>query len=106
MEEPVGDGHESQVAFGPAPDEGDCSGTATDISSANYLDSGNILVPADAQAPRLSFDHYVVTEVGFDGGNAQLSVDGGEFSAIWPRLTSRTGRTCWPRRRKGSTNPL
>ena len=82
MEEPVGDGHTSQVAFGPAPDEGDCSGTATDISSANYLDSGNILVPADAQAPRLSFDHYVVTEIGFDGGNVQLSVDGGDFAAI------------------------
>ena len=64
MEEPKGDGHTSAVAFGPAPDEGDCSGTATDISGANYLDSGNILVPADAQAPRLSFDHYVVTEVG------------------------------------------
>jgi len=82
IEEPEGDGHTSDVAFGPAPDEGDCSGTATDISSANYLTSGDIEVPGDAQAPRMSFDHYVATEVGYDGGNVQLSVDGGEFTPV------------------------
>ncbi len=106
MEEPKGDGHTSAVAFGPAPDEGDCSGTATDISGANYLDSGNILVPADAQAPRLSFDHYVVTEVGFDGGNAQLSVDGGEFSAIPAEAYVENGPDVLASEPEGSTNPL
>ena len=74
MEEPAGDGHTSKVAFGPTPDEGDCSGTATDISGANYLTSPRIRIPSGALSPRLSFDHYLATELGFDGGTVQIPV--------------------------------
>ena len=106
MEEPAGDGHSSQVAFGPAPDEGDCSGTATDISGANYLTSGDIAVPANSDAPRLSFDHYVVTELGFDGGNVQLSVDGGEFAPIAADAYAENGPDVLASEPEGNTNPL
>lgn len=106
MEEPVGDGHTSQVAFGPAPDEGDCSGTATDISGANYLTSGDIVVPANTDAPRLSFDHYIVTEIGFDGGNVQLSVDGGDFAAIAADAYVENGPGVLTSEPEGNTSPL
>ncbi|HET9419956.1 MAG TPA: M4 family metallopeptidase [Nocardioides sp.] len=106
IEEPEGDGHTSEVAFGPAPDEGACSESTDDISGANYITSGDIEVPADAQAPRMSFDHYVVTEVGFDGGNAQLSVDGGEFAAIPAAAYVENAPDKLASEAEGSTNPL
>ncbi len=106
IEEPVGDGHTGQVAFGPAPDEGDCSGTATDISSVNYLTSGDIAVPAGTQAPRLSFDHYVVTELGFDGGNVQLSIDGADFAPIAADAYVENGPDVLTSEPEGNTNPL
>ena len=33
-------------------------------------------------SPRLSFDHYVSTETGYDGGNVKVSVNGGAFTVI------------------------
>ncbi|NGZ99577.1 hypothetical protein G5V59_02075 [Nocardioides sp. W3-2-3] len=32
--------------------------------------------------PRLSFDHYVASEVNFDGGNVKVSVNGGAFALV------------------------
>ncbi|MCW2832987.1 MAG: Thermolysin metallopeptidase [Nocardioides sp.] len=68
-----------RVAFGPGPDEGDCA--ADDISSSNSIISPAVVVPA-GEAMRLSFDHYVATEAGFDGGNVKLSINGGDFTVI------------------------
>ena len=69
--------------------------------------SPDIAVPAGASGPRLSFDHYVVTELGFDGGNVQISVDGGDVRADPGRRLrrERAGRasTSEP---EGNTNPL
>ena len=70
-----------RVAFGPTPDEGDCSGAAGDISSSDSITSPSVLMPA-GKALRLSFDHYIATEAGYDGGNVKISVNGGEFEAI------------------------
>ncbi len=35
-----------------------------------------------ATTPRLSFDHYVATEVEWDGGNVKVSVNGGAFALV------------------------
>ena len=35
-------------------------------------------------APKLSFDHYVATEGGYDGGNVKVSGNGGAFTEIPP----------------------
>ena len=32
--------------------------------------------------PRLTFDHYVATEAGWDGGNVKISVNGGPFTIV------------------------
>ena len=71
-------GHPGGVAFGANPNEGDCSGGPNDTASRNGLISPDLTVPAGL-APRLSFEHYVATEGGFDGGNVKVSVNGGGF---------------------------
>lgn len=74
-------GHAGRVAFGADPRGGSCLGDADDLSSRNGLVSPPITVPSGA-APRLSFDHYVATEIGYDGGNVKVSVGGGAFTTV------------------------
>lgn len=60
-------------------DLGNCS--TDDESGVLFLVSPPILV--DATAPgHLVFDHYVNTELGYDGGNLMISINGGEFTVI------------------------
>ena len=73
--------HDSATAFGPDPDVGDCQGGDNDVSSRNGLVSPTVTFPTGT-SPKLSFDHYVATEVGWDGGNVKVSVDGGDFALI------------------------
>ena len=98
--------HTSRVAYGPDPDAGDCSGTETDASSANYMTSGDITVPATATAPRMSFEHYIATEGGYDGGNVQLSVNGGTFAPIAADAYTFNAPGNLATAAEGSTNPL
>ena len=75
--------HPGGVAYGPVPDLGDCSGDGVnDFSSSDSITSSDIVLPAGGVAPVLSFDHYIATESGYDGGNVQLSVNGGDFAPI------------------------
>jgi Zn-dependent metalloprotease len=74
-------GHTGTVAFGPAPNAGACTGGTDDISGASYLTSGDIEVTGTG-APRLSFEHYVRTEAGYDGGNVSVSVNGGPMEVV------------------------
>jgi cysteine-rich repeat protein len=58
-----------------------------DCESANEtgaltLDSPPILIPQGTLVPRISIDHWIATEFGFDGGNLKISIDGGEFKHI------------------------
>ncbi len=46
------------------------------------LESQEITIPAGATAPRMSFDHWVATEEGWDGGNLKISVNGGAWQLI------------------------
>lgn len=74
--------HKTKVALGPDPsDLGQCDGSAADISSRNSLVSPTVVMPA-GKAPTLSFDHYIATEYGYDGGNVKVSVNGKPFKEI------------------------
>ena len=44
-----------------------------------HLDSPVITIPNTAPAPRITFDHWVATEPGWDGGNVKISVNGGAW---------------------------
>jgi hypothetical protein len=75
-------GHAGGVAYGPAPDRGNCSGGADDFSSSDSIISPVVTVPAGGQAVRLAFEHYVSTESGYDGGNVKMSINNGAYAVI------------------------
>jgi Zn-dependent metalloprotease/subtilisin-like proprotein convertase family protein len=60
-------------------DLGNCS--TDDESGTLWLESPAIVVDADDPS-HLVFEHFVNTEVGFDGGNVQLSINGNPYDVI------------------------
>lgn len=67
--------------FAPDPIIGTC-GPGGDESAVLHLDSPLITIPVGASNLNLSFDHYVATEQGWDGGNLKVSVNGGPFQIV------------------------
>ncbi|HSM10216.1 MAG TPA: M4 family metallopeptidase, partial [Lysobacter sp.] len=59
---------------------GDCQ--LDDETGALALDSPTIEIPQSAEVPRLSLNHWVATEAGWDGGNLKISVNGGPFTLV------------------------
>ena len=49
-----------------------------------HLSSPAITVLPGALAPRLTFDHFFETELGWDGANAKVSVNGGPWQVVVP----------------------
>jgi Zn-dependent metalloprotease/subtilisin-like proprotein convertase family protein len=60
-------------------DLGNCS--TDDEAGALFLESPAITVDANSSG-QLVFSHYMASEVGFDGGNVMISINGGEYSVI------------------------
>jgi Zn-dependent metalloprotease len=103
---PAGD---TTAAFGPAPDRGNCNGAAGDFSSVNYLTSPDITVGAAgdlAGSAKLSFDHNVETELGYDGGVVQISKNGGAFTTVPKTAYTFNKPTTLANTAGGNTNPL
>ena len=67
----VGSEHRRQCIAGIAIRRACCTSTARDIR-----------LPSGVAAPRLTFDHWVATESGFDGGQLQISVSGGPWQLV------------------------
>ncbi len=65
------------------PGGGTCA-PGGDYSGNHTLDSPPIVIPAGATSPQLSFDHWVATEAGVDGGQVEISRNGGAY-ALLPR---------------------
>ena len=74
--------HPGGVAYGPMPDLGNCSEDAGDFSSRDSIVSPAVTVPATGQNPLLAFDHYVATELVYDGVSVAYSRNGGAFAAV------------------------
>jgi Zn-dependent metalloprotease len=64
--------------------DGACSGGAGDRSGVMRLLSPAITLPNSEtlNSPRVTFEHYVATEFGYDGGNIKVSINGGAFVLI------------------------
>ena len=60
-------------------DLGNCADD--DESGVLFLTSPEIVVDADTPS-QLVFEHYFVTETGYDGGNVMISINGGAFTVI------------------------
>ena len=92
--------------FGIDPNIGACSAT-DDQSGVLHLDSPVVSVPNDVVAPRLTFDHWVSTETDFDGGNLQVSTNGGPWQLVQPGdFTFNSYNTTLATAAAGNTNPL
>jgi len=74
------DSRPGMAAFVADLQSGDCAGD--DESGALTLDSPSILIPAGTLVPRISVDHWVATEFGYDGGNIKINVNGGGFNLV------------------------
>ena len=75
------DDRPGQAFFGPDPGIGTCA-PGGDESGVLYLVSPQIAVPASVSAPMLTFDHWVATETGWDGGNLKISVNDGPWQLV------------------------
>lgn len=64
------------------PNSGQCTEGAGDFSSRDSIVSPEIVMPETLGSPKLSFDHYVATELEYDGGNVKISVNEGAFAPI------------------------
>jgi Zn-dependent metalloprotease len=62
------------------PALGNCDFGAGDVSGHTTMTSAPIEIPdVDESTARMSFEHYVATEAGWDGGNLKVSINGGSF---------------------------
>jgi bacillolysin len=78
-----------------------------DESGVLHADSPAITLPAGAANPRLTFDHWVGTEGGWDGGNVKVSVNGGAWQLIAPAdITYNSYNALLFTAAQGNTNPL
>jgi Zn-dependent metalloprotease len=84
-----------------------CNDPAANDSSLTTLTSAPIALPARTNFARATFDHWVATEPGWDGGNLKISVNGGPFQLIPPSAYSFNGHNVLLfSAAQGNTNPL
>jgi len=55
---------------------------ADTVAGALNLDSPIFTVPAGVTITRVAIDHFVATEVGWDGGNVKINVNGGGWAVL------------------------
>lgn len=67
--------------FAADADIGTCA-PGSDQSGLQRLESPEITIPAGGSALRMTFDHWVGTEAGYDGGNLKISVNGGAWQLV------------------------
>jgi Zn-dependent metalloprotease len=92
--------------FGIDPDIGACT-AASDESGVLHLASPSIPLASGVVAPRLTFEHWVATEAGFDGGNLRVSVGGGDWQLVAPAdFTFNPYNTTLATTAQGNSNPL
>lgn len=101
-------GRPGAAAFGIDLDAGNCNAGNGDISGVMRMASSNIAIPAaNTATTRLVFDHYVATELGWDGGNLKMSVNGGAYSVVpAAAFTFNPYNTTLQTAGAGNTNPL
>jgi Zn-dependent metalloprotease len=93
--------------FAPNP-FASCNDPAASDASLTTLTSAPIVLPANTNFARATFDHWVATEPGWDGGNLKISVNGGPFQLIPPSAYSFNGFNGLVlfTAEQGNTNPL
>jgi Zn-dependent metalloprotease len=92
--------------FAPNPNIGTCA-PGGDESGVLHLESPEIVLPPSTEFARATFDHWVATEAGFDGGNLKISVNGGPWQLVPPsEFTFNSYNALLVSADGGNTNPL
>ena len=91
--------------FAPDPHYGTCS-YSDDQSGVLHLYSPVITIAKSAAKPKLSFDHWVATELGWDGANIKLSVNGGPWQVVDYTHFERNSYNYLLNAAPGNTNPM
>jgi Zn-dependent metalloprotease len=92
--------------FAPNPNIGTCA-PGGDESGVLHLTSPAITLPATTDFARATFEHWVATERGFDGGNLKISVNGGPWQLVPPsEFTFNNYSVLLFSAAQGNTNPL
>ncbi len=91
--------------FGVNPNIGTC-GPGGDESGVLHLTSPQITIPSSASAPRISFDHWIATEIGWDGGNVKVSVNNGPWQTVQSAAFIYNPYNLVLNPAPGNTNPL
>ena len=100
------DSRPGTAMFAPDPNIGTCL-PGGDESGVLRLTSPVIRLPEGATASRLTFDHWVATEGGWDGGNLEISVNGGPWTPIaFTDFTYNSYKFLLFSAAQGNTNPL
>jgi hypothetical protein len=72
-----------------------------------YLTSPAVVLPAGTSFARATFEQWVATEPGFDGGNLSVSVNGGPWQLVPPSEYTFNGYVALlATAAQGNTNPL
>jgi Zn-dependent metalloprotease len=92
--------------FAVDPPYGTC-GPGGDESGVLYLASPSVTVPEGVADPLLTFDHWMASETGWDGGNLKISVNGGPWTLVAPAdYTYNAYNLTLNSVAAGNTNPL
>jgi Zn-dependent metalloprotease len=102
---PLPDGKPGSGFFAPDPNIGSCS--TQNEAGVLELTSPEIVLPPSSSFARATFEHWVATEPGFDGGNFAISVNGGAWQLVPPSEFSFNNYTAFLfTAEQGNTNPL
>jgi hypothetical protein len=83
------------------------SACSTDETGVLHLDSPTVALPSGVTAPKLTFDHWIALEAGWDGGQLLLSVDGGAWQQIhFSHFTYNSYQFLLFSAAQGNTNPM
>jgi hypothetical protein len=95
------------AAYAEDADGGSCNADANDHSGVTTLTGPAIALPGASQkAAKVTFEHYVATEAGFDGGNVKIGINGGPFTTVSPDAYIFNKPTSLATAAAGNTNPL
>jgi Zn-dependent metalloprotease len=102
-------GRNGSAAFAPDPVIGSCDAGAGDVSGVMFMESPPIHLPnSQTHGPFfVTFEHYVATEAGWDGGNLKISINGGPYQIV-PSSAYKFNpyNTTLQTAAAGNTNPL
>jgi Zn-dependent metalloprotease len=99
--------HPGTAAFAPGPDRGQCDASPQDFSSRDSIISPMITLPRSQRGLKLSFQHNVATELGFDGGNVKFRTSrSGKWRLIRRAAFTFNKPTRLAPAEAGNTNPM